>query len=107
MAAKKKAKRTVLYSSAGKKLYAKRDAKGKFKDIQSYQRAHAADLRRSSKDEAPRTVAAAAKAPAAKKAGRKVAAKKAAAKKVAAKTVAAKKVAAKKVAAKKSPAKKK
>ncbi len=48
MAAKKKAKRTVLYSSAGKKLYAKRDAEGKFKDIQSYQRAHAADLKRAS-----------------------------------------------------------
>jgi hypothetical protein len=51
MAAKKKAKRTVLYSSAGKKLYAKRDAGGKFKDIQSYQRAHAADLRQTSKSE--------------------------------------------------------
>jgi hypothetical protein len=51
MAAKKKAKRTVLYSSKGKKLYAKRDAKGQFKDIQSYQRAHSADLRRTSKTE--------------------------------------------------------
>jgi DNA-binding protein HU-beta len=50
-AAKKKAKRTVLYSSTGKKLYAKRDAGGKFKDIQSYARAHAADLRKKSADE--------------------------------------------------------
>jgi hypothetical protein len=45
---KKKARRTVMYSSKGKKLYAKRDAGGKFKDIQSYARAHAADIRRSS-----------------------------------------------------------
>ncbi len=63
---KKKAKRTVLYSSAGKKLYAKRDAGGKFKDIQSYQRAHAADLKRSATAEAPRKVAVR-KAPAKKK----------------------------------------
>ena len=32
--ARKKARRTVLYSSAGKKLYAVRDASGKFKNIQ-------------------------------------------------------------------------
>lgn len=50
--AKKKAgKRTTLYSSSGKKLYAVRDASGKFKDIQSYARAHAADLRKKSKAE--------------------------------------------------------
>ena len=36
----------MLYSSAGKKLYAVRAADGTFKDIQSYQRAHAADLRK-------------------------------------------------------------
>jgi hypothetical protein len=62
--AKKKAKRTVLYSSAGKKLYAKRDASGRFEDIQSYQRAHAADLRHTSAAEAaakPRAKAAARK----------------------------------------------
>lgn len=47
----KKARRTVLYSSTGKKLYAKRDAGGKFKDIQSYARAHAADMKKKSKDE--------------------------------------------------------
>lgn len=39
------ATRTTHRSSAGKKLYAVRDAEGKFKDIQSYARAHAADLR--------------------------------------------------------------
>ncbi|MGQ0628523.1 MAG: hypothetical protein ACT4PL_10545 [Phycisphaerales bacterium] len=44
--AKKKARRTVLYSSKGKKLYAKRDAGGKFKDIQSYAKAHAMDIKR-------------------------------------------------------------
>lgn len=87
MASKKKAKRTVLYSSVGKKLYAKRDAGGKFKDIQSYQRAHAADLKRAAKDEAPRKSAAKAKPkpkakPAPKKSGpRKAAAAKAPAKK--------------------------
>ena len=31
-------KRTTLRSSAGKKLYAKRDTAGKFEDIQTYQR---------------------------------------------------------------------
>lgn len=46
--AKKKARRTVMYSSKGKKLYAKRDAGGKFKDIQSYQKAHSMDMARSS-----------------------------------------------------------
>jgi hypothetical protein len=51
-AAKKKAgKRTTLRSSSGKKLYAVRDASGKFKDIQTYARAHAADLRKKSKKE--------------------------------------------------------
>ena len=49
--AKKKARRTVMYSSKGKKLYAKRDAGGKFKDIQQYSRAHAMDIKRSSKEE--------------------------------------------------------
>lgn len=43
-----KSKRTVMRSSAGKKLYAVRDDGGRFKDIQSYARAHAADLRRRS-----------------------------------------------------------
>jgi hypothetical protein len=47
----KKKKRTVMYSSAGKKLYAVRDAKGEFVDIQSYQRAQAEDERKKSKAE--------------------------------------------------------
>lgn len=50
-------KRTTLRSSTGTKLYAVRDASGKFKDIQTYARAHAADMRSKSKSE----VAAAAK----------------------------------------------
>jgi hypothetical protein len=41
-----KAKRTTHRSSAGKKLYAVRDAGGKFKDIQTYERAHRGDLAR-------------------------------------------------------------
>ncbi len=45
------ARRTVLYSSKGKKLYAVRDAQGRFKDIQQYSRAHAADMRSKSKAE--------------------------------------------------------
>ncbi len=44
-------KRTTHRSSKGTKLYAVRDAKGRFKDIQTYKRAHAADLRRTSKAE--------------------------------------------------------
>ncbi|MBY0532713.1 MAG: hypothetical protein K2P86_12155 [Xanthobacteraceae bacterium] len=47
---RKKGRRTVLYSSKGKKLYAVRDASGKFKDIQSYQRAHSMDIKRDSSD---------------------------------------------------------
>jgi hypothetical protein len=43
-------RRTVLYSSKGKKLYAVRDASGKFKDIQQYSRAHAMDMRRKSQE---------------------------------------------------------
>jgi len=45
------AKRTTHRSSKGTKLYAVRDAKGRFVDIQSYKRAHAADMRRKSKAE--------------------------------------------------------
>ena len=45
------AKRTTHRTSKGTKLYAVRDAGGKFKDIQTYKRAHAADLRTKSKDE--------------------------------------------------------
>ena len=39
-----KARRTTHRSSKGKKLYAVRDAGGRFKDIQTYERAHRADL---------------------------------------------------------------
>jgi hypothetical protein len=45
------AKRTTHRSTTGKKLYAVRDKEGKFKDIQSYKRAHSADLKRKSKKE--------------------------------------------------------
>jgi DNA-binding protein HU-beta len=52
MAAKrKKSRRTTLYSSKGKKLYAVRTAGGQFKDIQSYKRAHGMDIKRRSKAE--------------------------------------------------------
>jgi hypothetical protein len=46
-------RRTTHRSTAGKKLYAVRDSKGRFKDIQTYERAHAADLKRKAKDEKP------------------------------------------------------
>ena len=41
-------KRTTHRSSAGKKLYAVRDEQGRFKDIQTYERAHRADLAKKS-----------------------------------------------------------
>ena len=46
-----KARRTTHRSVAGKKLYAVRDAKGRFKDIQTYERAHRMDMQRTSKAE--------------------------------------------------------
>jgi hypothetical protein len=61
----KKKKRTVMYSSADKKLYAVRDAKGEFADIESYQKAQSEDMRKKSKAEL-------AKAPKKKKAAKKV-----------------------------------
>jgi uncharacterized protein YjhX (UPF0386 family) len=45
------AKRTTHRSASGKKLYAVRDSKGRFKDIQTYKRAHAQDLKKKSKKE--------------------------------------------------------
>jgi hypothetical protein len=45
-------RRTTHRSVSGTKLYAVRDAKGRFVDIQTYKRAHAADLRQTSKSEA-------------------------------------------------------
>lgn len=70
-----KARRTTHRSSAGKKLYAVRDAKGRFKDIQTYERAHRADLAKKNKAEkaAPKKVA---KSKATKKIVKKATAKK-------------------------------
>jgi hypothetical protein len=45
------AKRTTHRSSKGAKLYAVRDKKGQFKDIQTYKRAHGQDVKRKSKKE--------------------------------------------------------
>lgn len=88
-------RRTTMYSSAGKKLYAVRNADGTFKDIQTYQRAHAADLRHKSKAELE---AAAGKPP--RKAAKKAAAKKSTAKQAV--TKAANKATASKPVAKKA-----
>ncbi len=44
-------KRTTHRSRKGTKLYAVRDSKGRFVDIQTYKRAHAADIKRKSKKE--------------------------------------------------------
>jgi hypothetical protein len=85
--AAKKSRRTVMYSSGGKKLYAVRDASGKFKDIQQYSRAHAMDIKRGSGAEVK---------VAAKKAAKKVAKKAAKAAKAVKKTV-------KKTVARKAP----
>jgi len=49
MAAKRK--RTTHRSVSGKKLYAVRDAKGRFVDIQTYERAHRQDMKRKGKKE--------------------------------------------------------
>jgi len=46
-----KARRTTHRSRSGKKLYAVRGADGRFKDIQTYERAHRADLAHKSKAE--------------------------------------------------------
>ena len=69
-------KRTTLRSSKGKKLYAVRNEDGTFKDIQTYQRAHAADLKKKSGAEKETAKKAAAKN-AVKKAVKKAAVKKA------------------------------
>ncbi len=45
------AKRTTMRSSKGTKLYAVRDKSGKFKDIQTYKRAHGQDIKRKAKAE--------------------------------------------------------
>ena len=46
-----KAKRTTHRSSTGTKLYAVRDASGRFKDIQTYKRSQGQDIKRSSNAE--------------------------------------------------------
>jgi hypothetical protein len=86
------AKRTTHRSSTGTKLYAVRAADGSFKDIQTFKRAHKADMAKKSAAE----TAAAAKKAVPKKAAKKAAKKavKPAARKVAKK--AAKKTARKK-----------
>ena len=45
-------KRTTHRSTTGKKLYAVRDSQGRFKDIQTFERAHRADIARGSRSEA-------------------------------------------------------
>ena len=47
-------KRSTMKSRGGKKVYAVRDKSGKFKDIQSYKRAHGSDVKRRSKAESGR-----------------------------------------------------
>lgn len=47
-----KARRTTHRSRSGKKLYAVRDSKGRFRDIQTYERAHGMDLKRNARSEA-------------------------------------------------------
>lgn len=47
-------KRTTHRSVAGNKLYAVRDSKGRFVDIQTYKRAQGQDIKRRSKSERTR-----------------------------------------------------
>ena len=61
------AKRTTHRSRSGKKLYAVRDASGRFKDIQTYERAHGQDLKRKSTAETTTKAKAKSKAKARKK----------------------------------------
>jgi hypothetical protein len=44
-------KRTTHRTRSGTKVYAARDKQGKFKDIQTYKRAHGQDVKRQAKDE--------------------------------------------------------
>ncbi|HEX6832297.1 MAG TPA: hypothetical protein VF132_02085 [Rudaea sp.] len=81
-------RRTTMYSTGGRKLYAVRNADGSFKDIQTYERAHRGDLARKSAAEKAADLKRAAKA-GAKKAAKKAAKKtaKPAARKTAGKAV--------------------
>ncbi len=47
----KKGRRTTHRSVSGTRLYAIRDSHGRFKDIQTYRRAHGQDMKRMSKKE--------------------------------------------------------
>jgi hypothetical protein len=73
-----KARRTTHRSRAGKKLYAVRDKSGRFKDIQTYERSHRADLAKKSKAELEAAKKTAAKKKIAKKVTKKKTVKKAA-----------------------------
>lgn len=64
MAAKK---RTTHRSTGGSKLYAERNKKGEFTDIQTYKRAHGQDVKRVSKAETAKRARKAPKKAAAKK----------------------------------------
>lgn len=90
-----KRKRTTHRSSKGTKLYAVRDKSGKFKDIQTYKRAHAADLRSTAASEVP------------KRKAKKKAAKKKVAKRKVAKRAVAKRTVAKRAVTKRAVTKKK
>lgn len=57
------ARRTTHRSKSGKKLYAVRDSKGRFKDIQTYERAHRADLAKKARAEKAQAKQAAADRP--------------------------------------------
>ena len=50
-----KRRRTTHRSVSGKKLYAVRDAKGRFKDIQTYERAHRQDISRKARTKPERS----------------------------------------------------
>lgn len=63
--------RTTHRSKSGKKLYAVRDAKGRFKDIQTYERSHRADMAKKSKTEKEADAVKAAKVAAAAKPAKK------------------------------------
>ena len=47
-------KRTTHRSTSGTKLYAVRDARGRFVDIQTYKRAHGMDIKRRGRKEKAR-----------------------------------------------------
>jgi hypothetical protein len=98
------ARRTTHRTSKGTKLYAVRGKDGTFKDIQTFKRAHSADLRKKSGEEAAEAVVKAMKK-ATKKKTAKAAPKKAASKRPAANRPAAKKTM-KKAAPKKATKKK-